>query len=145
MSDRESTPTQDEYRTFSPISTCSANDDSARSSLPMPTMWNLGPIQLEATQRVTMTELMAMAKLNLLESNVAELTNMIKVQTEIVTNVTRACHMDSNIFIRTLMQKLEVMITAHSNKDLPRKEVVALLKATSDLTAAMSTVGNEEQ
>ena len=50
MSDRDSTPTQDENRIFSPISTCSANDDTARSSLPMPTIWNLGPIQLQATQ-----------------------------------------------------------------------------------------------
>ena len=84
-----------------------------------------------------MTELMA--KLNILESNVAELTNMVKVQTEIITNITRAGHMDSNIFIQTFMQKLEGMFTAHSNKDLPRKEVVALalLKATSDLMAVM--------
>ena len=65
MSDRDSTPFPTENR---------KHDDTVRFTLPMPTKWNLGSIQIEATQRFTMMELIS--KLNVLESNVGELTNI---------------------------------------------------------------------
>lgn len=117
--ERSQTPVRDECPT-SPISEvgCEENEQNRSASvLPSPATWRTDPIPVREQDSLS-------AQMNQMKIQITELQAALIAQTEVLNNVIRASHLESNVYVHTLLLKVEEIMKKNEEclKEIPKNE-----------------------